>query len=370
MGTYCLVFWAAPRIYKFSREKKFYTQGDFVLHATDSNFAKKLTNIISIIILFGWLLVGIVGGAKVISHFGLVTYDWALIITTVIVVSYIFLAGFKAVLATDIFQAIIIFVLITLMTFIVIGDVGVIQVLKTQTGNIDIVTAAGFLLFGALALFSYANYYQLVYAAKSKKAAAIGIASSVLPIIFAGSLMLMIGMFMFLQNQGLDADLVFIEAMGTYLSPQMLSLGIVLFFAGLMSSADTNIYAITSHHVLGKSSENPVREIRRATVILGIVSIVIGYFFRDVVDVTVLAAGFSGVLSIPIIYLIAGGRNTSRFTGSVVGGITGFAIGLLIFGIEPSIFVPVVLGTLLGLIYKGKKTTQINVPLPGIEPGS
>jgi len=353
LGYMLFGLWAVPRVYAYSREKRFYTQGDFVAHATQSNAAKQLTNWVANLILFGWLMVGIVGGAKIISHFGLMSYEIALVATVFIVTSYILLAGFKAVLTTDIFQAIIIFILIAVLTWVIIGGVGIGAILSAQTGSIDVFTTIGFLLFGIFGVFSASNWYQLVYAAKDKRAGSFGIASAIIPIIAVATLLLMIGMFMFLQNPNLDSGLVFIEALGQYLPAGLLPIGIVLFFAGLMSSADTNIYAIASHYVLSRRSRRPVHDIRIVTVVLGVASIIIGFFFRDIVDLTILAAGFTVVLSVAMIYIISNGINKYRFIGSVIGGIAGFLIGLVIFGIEPVVILPILVGSLLGLIYNG-----------------
>lgn len=347
-------FWAAPRLYEYSREKKFYTQGDFVAHATKNNTAKQLTNWVANLIVFGWLMVGVVGGAKIISHFGLLSYEISLIATIFIVMSYIFLAGFKAVLATDVLQAIIVFALVAILTWVIIGGVGFEDVLSAQTGVIDIGTTVGFLIFGSLSVFSYSNFYQLIYAAKDKRAASIGIASSIIPIIAVATLLLMIGMFMFLQNPNLDSGLVFLEALASYLPEWLLPVGIVLFFAGLMSSADTNVYAIASHYVLSRKSQRPVYDIRVAIVILSILSVIVGYFFRDLIDVTIVVAAISVILSVGMIYLIAGGSSHYRFVASVVGGVIGFIIGLAVFGIQPTLILPVLVCSLLGLIYNGQ----------------
>ena len=163
----------------------------------------------------------------------------------------------------------------------------------------------------------------------------------------------MIGMFMFLQNPNLDSGLVFLEALATHLPAGLLPVGVVLFFAGLMSSADTNVYAIASHYVLSRKSEKPVYDIRITTFVLGILSIVIGYFFRDIVDLTIVVGGVSLVLSVAMLYLIAGGSNVFRYIGSVTGGVIGFIAGLLVFGIQPIAAITVLAGSLLGLVYKG-----------------
>lgn len=353
-GYFLFGLWAVPRIYAQSQKKHFYTQGDFVENATQSNPCKKLTNIISNVILFGWLMTSIIGGAKIISHFELMSYEMALAITIIGVLVYVSLAGFKAVLATDIIQSIIILTLISMLTYIIIGNVGVTEILSAQTGTVDIPTALGFFLFGVLAIFSFGNFYQLVYAAKSKRNAVIGIMSSVAPIIMVATLLLMLGMYMLLKMPNIDPDLVFLSALQNYVPEHLLPAGIVLFFAGLMSSADTNIFAIATHHVLTKKSKQPVRDIRITMFILCAAAAVIGYFFRDVVDVTILTCAMSLLLSVPMIYLIKGGKSAYRFIGATTGSIIGLSVGLVLVGIEPTLLLPTLLFSLIGLAYNGQ----------------
>lgn len=353
IGYTLFAFWASPRIYANSREQNFYTQGDFVFHSTKSSVTKLLTNTLSIIIIFAWLLISVVGGAKIISHFGLMSYEFALLATTLVVMFYILLAGFKAVLVTDIIQSVIIFVLIGLLAVIMTSGASFSEIFTADTGSMDIATAVGFLLFGILSVFSFSNWYQLCYAAKDKRALRTGIATAIIPITVVASFLLMIGMFMYLNDTTLDSGLVFIEALKLYLPQSLIPIGIVMFFAGLMSSADTNVYAITSHYVLSKNTQRPVHDIRVATVVLSVLVMIIAYFYRDIVDITIIAAAISLVLSIPMIYIIFGGKSQYRFIASITGAIIGLLVGFSILGIEPTIALPVLVGGLLGLIYNG-----------------
>jgi solute:Na+ symporter, SSS family len=349
--------WAAPRIHKNSHQLQFYTQGDFVKSVTRSRAAEITTNLFGNLILFGWLLVGVVGGAKIISHFGTISYELALILTVFIVVSYIAIAGFKAVLATDILQGVVILGLIGLLVWVMLSGAGAgfKEVLSASTGTIDIGTAVGFLIFGALSVFSLPNFYQLIYAGKDKKAVVVGLVSSLIPTIIVASLLLMVGMYMFTIDTTLDSGLVFLEALATSLPESLLPAGILLFFAGLMSSADTNIFSISSHYILSKSSpSNPIKAIRRSAFILGVFSIIFGLFFRDLVDITIIVAAANVILSPAMIYLIAGKKNAFRFLGSIWGGVIGLIIGLPIIGIEPTLILAVLLGNLLGFLYNGQ----------------
>jgi len=303
-------YWASPRIHANSKENKFYTMGDFVYNKTKSIFSLKLANVLSNLILFLWLLVGIIGGAKIISDFGLMSYSLAVLLTIGVILSYIYLAGFKAVIITDFIQAIIILGLLFLVTFSIISSGSLSEIFSAQTGGVDIGTAIGFFLFGLLAIFSYSNMFQLCYAAKTKRKLKHGIGLAIVPILIVGIFLLLIGMFMASKVSGLDSGLVFTEALKNFLPAYLLPLGIVLFFAGIMSSADTNVYAISSHLILNKKNKinNPITLVRITMILLMIVTTMIALIFTDIVDVSIIAGALSLTLSIPIIYLILNGK--------------------------------------------------------------
>jgi Na+/proline symporter len=356
IGYLLFAYWAAPKAYENSKENKFYTIGDFVYHKTKSRYAMNLSNFFSNIILFLWLLVGIIGGAKIINDFGFLSYNVAVLVTSFVVLAYIMLAGFKAVVITDFFQSIIILLLLLVVTFGVIGTENIVDLINVKTGNFDLGVAMGFFLFGVLAIFSYSNMYQLTYAAKSKKNLIHGLGLAIIPVVIVAFFLLLIGTFMFTKVQGLDSGLVFTESLKNFLPVSLLPFAIVLFFAGIMSSADTNIYAITSHHVLRKEKVlNPISKIRKTGLLLMIFTAFIAILFPDIVNVSIIAGGFSMTLSFAMIYLFFDGANPKRFISSVIFGLIGFVAGVALEGLEPVVAVFVLAGGVLGLLWKGKK---------------
>ncbi|MBW3019145.1 hypothetical protein KY329_03100 [Candidatus Woesearchaeota archaeon] len=344
--------WAAPRVYKDSREQQFYTQGDYVYHNTKSKAAKWLTNGVSIFMQSLWLLVGIVGGAKVVSNFGLLSYEAAVIVTSAIVLTYLLLAGYKAVILTDVFQAGIILILLTFISYMLIKGTSIMTVLREQTTNIQLGAAAGFFLYGLLAVFATSDRIQLSYAAKNTKSLKRGMMWAVIPIVLTTILLLLIGLFVHMQNANLDPGIVFIKALENYLPASLLPIGVVLFFAGLMSTADTVIYAIVSHFVFSLKFKNPVKSIRIGMMLLVVIATIVALVFKDIIDITVLAGGATLLLSVPMIYLIAGKHNAGRYIGSTIGSIIGLIAGIIVFGMTPTVALPILIGACLGLLFR------------------
>lgn len=352
LGYFLFAYWAVPKIYKHSKTLKFYTQGDYVYNETKSKVAKITTNILSIVIQMSWLLVGIVSGAKIMDQFGIIGYEMALFITVGIVLIYILLAGFKAVIITDIFQSVIIFTLLIALTFIITKDSTITELFTAETGKMSISGFIGLFLYGLMSVFALADRYQLVYCAKTEKDIRAGIGFAMIPILIVASFLIIIGIYMFLQNSSLDPDLVFIAAMQNHLPQNIIPIGIVLFFAGLMSSTDTNIYTIASHFVFSfdKKERNHVKEIRWTTIGLLLFSTIIALTYRSVVGITIFGGAATLSIAVPMIYIIKGGKSSARFLGSITGGILGLLIGIAIWGLEPSMALLVIIGSFLGLL--------------------
>jgi len=358
-GFLIFAYWAAPKIHRPSKVNKFYTIGDYVYYQTKSKKARLTANILSSAILFSWLLVTIIGGAKIINDFGFLSYGAGVLITGLVVLAYILLAGHKGVLITDVIQSVIIGILLIVITYGIVGAKNLGALFSVQTGGVDIGTAIGFLLYGIFSTYSLSDRYQLAFAAKTENKLKHGLGLAVIPILFAATLLLLIGLFMAMNQPGLDSGLVFTEALKNFLPLALLPWAIMLFFAGIMSSADTNIYAIASHYAASVKG-NFVKTIRKATVGLVIITALIALIWADIVDVSIFGGLISLTLSFPMIYLIFNGRNTSRFLGSIVGGLIGLVLGIAFVGLEPVVVLPVLIASGLGLFYK-KKTSRFKL---------
>ncbi len=351
IGFFVFAYWGVPRFYDIARTQNLYTQGGLVEVFTQSRLARWLSDGVAMTIQFLWLLIGIIGGGKIISEFGAIPYELAVIITSAVVLTYVLLAGYKAVIITDVFQAIIIFGLLTMMGFGIMKGTQISVVLDAaQSVQFMGMDALGFLLFGILSFFSSADRYQLVYAAKSKKGAMHGIALAFVPMMLVALVLFFVGIYVKAQGVPVDEALVFIVAVKEYLPAGLLSFAIVLFFAGLMSSADTGIYTIASHAALLRKNKNPVRSVRIATIVVVILATGVSLVFRSIIDVSVMVGGVTLILSIPMIYLLAGWRSARAFILAIIFGIVGTIIGVSIQGFNPSMAVYVLGGNALGIV--------------------
>lgn len=354
-GSLLFALWAAPRIQKNAHEFRFYTQGDFVYHSTQSQFGKILVNSVSNLMQFLFLLISIVGGAKLIGNFGFMPYEAAVATTATAIAVYISLAGYKAVVITDIFQSAIIVLLLGFLTYALLRNESIDALLISKTLKPDLPTIIGFWVYGIFGIFSAADAYQLCYAAKNRRATVAGLSLAMVPIMLVGTFLLLVGLYMFTRAPGLDPDIVFMQAVMKHLPAAIVPLGVVLFFAGLMSSADTQVYAFASHLVLSARAEQPVKKIRLTVILLLLVTAAIALVFRNIIGLTILGAAITLSPSIGMIYIVAGGTSADRFSGSIIGGLAAMIVGIFIFGLNPQIIGMVIVGSLVGLLFKRQR---------------
>ncbi len=354
-GYSVFAFWAAPKINQLSAAHQFTSQGDLPGFMTDSTSARKITNWVTVLIQFFWVLLSLVGGAKVIAQFGLFSYPLALLLTGSIVLAYLLLSGLKAVIITDMIQAIIILIFLILIVNNLLQTPGSMEaIFELEVASIKPGQIVGLLLYGGLSVYGMADRYQLCFAAANKNAAKWGMASAIIPVVLVAFLLMLIGLNVLRETSGLESDLVFIHAMVHQLSASWYPILITLFFAGLMSSADTSVFAVSAHITANLETDNKVKTVRLVTVGLIVVSVVIALFWKNIVEITIVGAALRLVLAVPMIYVLLEKKNAGRYLASVLGGSVGLFAGLLAFGADPKLAITTLLGTLLGMVYRSR----------------
>ena len=357
VGYLIFAFWAAPKIKRLSLKGQFYTQGDLPSFVTKNKNTAVITNLTTIVVQFFWVVLSLAGGAKIIAFFDIFSYETALLITTGVVLIYVLLSGYKAVIITDIIQALIIIVFLIIVIYGVIDIPNLTDVIYNSTPEkVSLGSVIGLILYGGFSVFGMADRYQLCYSAKNEKSLKLGLGLAIVPVLFISLMLLLIGLYVFQQIPSLDPDTVFVYAMKHFLNPSWLPLLLILFFAGLMSTADTSIFAVASHSIFNTKKEHKITRLRYATILTVIIAFIFAYFWRDIVEITIVGAALRMTLSVAMIYVIKGNNNSGRYAASAIGGIVGLLIGLLVFGPKPTIAIMVLLGSLLGLLYKNKKT--------------
>ena len=355
VGVLLYAYWATPRI-RVPEAAKAYTQGDYVEARTDSTTAKLFLNFAVILLAFVALLTAVVGGAALLDTYGLMSYEAAVAFIVLITVGYILLSGFRAVMLTDVLQGVM---LLGLVTVVIVGLLTVQPVtleILTESRNISILGTAMLMVFGVVSVFADPTRFQVTYAGASSRAVTKGMLFSIAPLLFTAWVLFLLGNSVYLLDANLASADVFPTALATYLPELLVPFGFLVFFVAVMSTADSYLYAIASHtaQFLSKASLRQLI-IRMLIGGYGLILMVVALVFRDVVDLGVLTGAIIMVISVPMLYLIAGGQNGMRFVVLLASGFIGAFTGILVLGLIPDSGIFVLAAFLLSLLVPVKR---------------
>lgn len=335
----------------------YYTLSDYFYHnygKTSSYFASTIT----IIVMVGFLIINLIAASKVFEFFTGLSFWLSAILVAGIILIYLLLAGFKAVVKTDILQYIaIIFVL---LTFTLILSRGV----TIPAGEWNLFAAGatniiGFLLIGLLFPFASPDLWQRVYAMPNKKVLKKSLIGSIIVFFLVAIILSIVGLLIKVRLPFLDPDVALIHGFAQLLPVGLSGLAIVVFFAAFMSSIDTYIYTASSALVQDffrrLNKKKTVSMIRRAIFSLAIIATIITILLADLIQASFIFASFVIVLAIPTVATWIKPsikRTTLNFTFAV--GILALLIFLVLDlmqnNLTPMIVMKGIGGSLLGLV--------------------
>jgi sodium/proline symporter len=181
------------KVKKLADKEKFYTMPDFFFFLKGKT-AGYLATIVTIIIMFGWVVLNFTAGAKLVSEYTPISYGMSVIIVGSIILIYLVAGGFDAVVKTDIVQTIGIFLLFVLMMYLL-------STTGTKPGlafmdlfSIPASQIVSFFLAGFFIPMASPELWQRVYAIKDKKHFRRSIIMSSLFYIVVGFILLLIGL--------------------------------------------------------------------------------------------------------------------------------------------------------------------------------
>jgi Na+/proline symporter len=289
----------AMKLRKYSGEKQFYTLSDWF----SFRIGKSVGLASAIILLFvysGMLLNQFIAGSSILANISGWSYETGLLISSAIIATYLLAGGFKSVIRTDIFNYLVILVMVILLVVVMAGDRNSFAMELVDLSRMDVGMTIAFTLFGMLIIFQSAEYWQRVYGARSDRVVRNGFIGSAIFTVITGIAITMVGLAAHVHVQGIEAKDAFAEGLTLLMPDKLLGAALILIFAAIMSSADTQIFVLASSVAVdwfdklsGKKSDDRRRmKITR----LGIVAFTLlsffgAYFLRDLVAVIVFITG-------------------------------------------------------------------------------
>ena len=289
----------ALKLRKISSKKQFITLSDWFYY----KFNKK-TGIVSALILlvvyFGMLLNQFIAGSTILANISGWNYDTALIISSSIIVVYLFFGGFKSVIKTDAFQYIIIFILFVLLAYILLKQDTQYTTQLLDLSQMNISMTIAFIAFGILIIFQSAEYWQRVYAARDEKVVKRGFIASAALVLVTGLAITVVGLSAHYHVPGILPRNAFAEGLRVLVPGKFLGATLVLLFAAIMSSADTIIFVLASSlakdyiaHFTKKemTPHNLKIQTKIFVVLFSFVGFLLAFYFRNIIQVILFITG-------------------------------------------------------------------------------
>jgi Na+/proline symporter len=371
-GYISFIFFAGD-LKKMSYGKNFYNVSDyfFFKYGNTVGFVSASIVLVATVLI---LLVQLIGGAKAIAYLTGFSYSTSILLLIITIFIYTVLGGFKAVVITDTVQLISMVLIIVFLGFVMTKafDRNLIFSAITFDKSLPLKSSVSFFVIGILLPFCQADLWQRIYAASDLKTLQRSLVISAFIYFLIGALLCIVALTISLELHDIDPDLALLEGFTTLLPSGMLGFGLVFFCAAIMSSADSYLFACVSiivHDFVVRikpiEKDNLVRSFRYAVAVLLLISFMVSFWVKSMVETTFIVLTLAGIIAICGVasWVLKKIRSLTIGSGMVIG-----FVGTVVFMIIKPIDVSLVLNSialtiggfileyLLTLIFKREKT--------------
>ncbi len=247
-----------------------------------------------VIAFFLLLIVNLIISGKVLSAIFPIPYYLAVIIGGAIVLTYLLLAGFKAVVRTDFFQLIIMFVM-TLSVGIFLFGKTPIPAAEFNLGTLGIGNTLGFLILAGFGMMVAPDLWQRIFATKDGNNLKRGLNYAAIMLLVLGVVISVVGLVTKQFFPGILPEDALVTGFSNLLPIGLKELGMVFLYAVTLSSSDTVTFVVSSiftrdiKNYTRRYSNESMRKLTRFFMVFFVtLAIIIGLTYQDI-----LALGFS-----------------------------------------------------------------------------
>ncbi len=254
------------------------------------------------------MAVNFIIAGKVLSLIFPLPYYISVIIGGIVILTYLLLAGFKAVIKTDFFQLVIMFVMTLTVAIFLFGKTSI-PISEFNPITLGFGNLIGFLLLGSIGILVAPDLWQRIFATKDETNLKRGLGYSAIILPLLAIIISIVG----LATKQFFPDILPENALITGFS-QLLPLGLkefgmVLLYAVALSSSDTITFMISSiftrdlKNYTKKYSEESMKKLTRFFMLLFVViTVIVAIFYQNII-----ALGLSmGSLSLALFPAILG----------------------------------------------------------------
>jgi SSS family solute:Na+ symporter len=244
LGFLCLRRFAT-RIKQKADELKVYTMPEYFFRTIGSRSGLAYS-LVLVIAFFFWLTVNFIVSGQVLSAIFPIPYSVAVLTGGVIILTYLLLAGFKAVVRTDVFQLLIMTFMTVMVAALLFGKTDIPTADLQLIGNMDAGTLIGFLVIGVFGIMVQPDLWQRMFAARDVSTMKRGLTygACILPL-----LALVLGIIGLVTKQlipNIMPEHALVAGFSGLLPIGFRELGMVLLYAVCLSSSDTVAFVVSS----------------------------------------------------------------------------------------------------------------------------
>ncbi|MCK4991526.1 MAG: hypothetical protein KAS29_13605, partial [Bacteroidales bacterium] len=357
------------KVKKLADKEKFYTMPDFFFFLK-GKFAGYLATIITITVMFGWVVLNFTAGGKLVSEYTAISYDFSVIIVGTIILLYLLAGGFDAVVKTDVIQTVGIFLLFVLMMYLLLTTNTKPELSFMDLFNLPAGQIISFFLAGFFIPMASPELWQRVYAIEDKKHFKRSIIMSSVFYIIIGFILLLIGLVIRVDIPDIEADTSLIVGFSRLLPMGLAGLSVVIIDSSVSSSADTYMFTTASSvtqdflEKTGLTKKEDLRKtMRYSLVVLMILGIGMALILRDIVDATFFFVSLTMSLGFLVLVIwIYPKINRHSVNLSIFACLIGVIIPAIIIGISEVLVQYAIgfciIGLLLGFVLQAIKPAK------------
>ena len=260
-------------------------------------FGKKnglMFSLLLVLQFFLLLVVNLVISGKVLSAIFPLKYSIAVAIGGAIVLTYLLLAGFKAVVHTDFFQLIIMFVLSLSVGIFLLGKTHI-PASEFNLGTLGAGNIVGFLLIAGLGIMVAPDVWQRIFATKDEKNLKRGLSYVTIILPALATIISIVGLATKQAFPNILPEDALVTGFSHLLPFGLKEFGMVLLYAVALSSSDTVTFVVSSiftrdiKNYTKRYSEESMKRLTRFFMVFFIVlAVITGIIYQDI-----LSLGFS-----------------------------------------------------------------------------
>jgi Na+/proline symporter len=320
----------------------------------------------------GYLLINFIVSGKVLSTlFPFLGYPLAVAIGAVIILTYLLLAGFKAVVRTDFYQFMIMIVMAILAASFFIGRTTV-TTADFDFGKMGAGNIIGFLVIAGFGVMVAPDIWQRVFAARDEVTLKKGFVYTALILPLLAVIIAVVGLTTRQALPGIQAEDALVSAFKTLLPFGVREFALVLLYAVSLSSSDTVTFVISSiltrdlkNYAPSFSDQHMTRLTRIIMCVLVVVAVLVAASYRNIIQI-ILSLGSLNLALFPVVFATLFWQlKKNAVFWSLVITLAAVAVLSLTKNLTPETAVlslPVALVTLVAfqLLFKGPKGQSIS----------